>query len=185
MEIWYDPSNGQVMAVYSRPYTGTHWSEQGYQRATSAQRLGRGFAVTVRDGRVTGAQPVSRPDAERLAEAKARQLRAMTAARARILSELTAEVDGATYDADEESLKRMTLAIQLWESAVADSDPRAPQAVEWLDADNLARTLTLAELKRVAATCGLAWQTVWARNTRAKVAIQSARTVQAVEAVEF
>lgn len=64
MEIWYNPSDGQVMAVYSHRYAGQHWSDQGYERAEvpdAFARVTRDHRVTVEGGVVTGIEATPNP----------------------------------------------------------------------------------------------------------------------------
>ena len=53
MQIFYDPADGQVMAVYTNRYGGNHWQSLGYLSAESSVRLTRDHKVTVVDGVVT------------------------------------------------------------------------------------------------------------------------------------
>lgn len=76
MEIWYDPSSGQVMALYSTRYTGTVWPDAGYLRAETDLNLTRDYRVTVSKGRVESATPRVNPstppqNSDGVAEARA------------------------------------------------------------------------------------------------------------------
>ena len=77
MEIWYEPTNGQVMAVYSSRYSGSVWQDAGYLEAESAQALTRDHRVTVSDGKVTAAvqnaNPVRPAVSDQVLEDRAKQ----------------------------------------------------------------------------------------------------------------
>lgn len=56
MQIFYNPEDGQVMAVYSGRYTGTVWQSRGYLAAESSIPLTRDHRVTVSGGKVVSAE---------------------------------------------------------------------------------------------------------------------------------
>jgi len=114
-------------------------------------------------------------------ESRRRALDRITERRDAALRALTVEFSGATFNADEASVQRMTSASIMLERFSAD--PRAPSTVSWLDAGNTPRSLTPTQLSELAAAAWLATQAVWARNHAAKVAIEAARTVEEIEAV--
>lgn len=65
MEIWFNPENGQVMAVYTRGYSGTVWRDRGFERAIAPRNLGRirrGHRVTVEHGVVVSVEPSPNPE---------------------------------------------------------------------------------------------------------------------------
>lgn len=57
MQIFYDPANGQVMAIYTFPYTGSVWQKRGFLPAETDIPLTRDYRVTVEDGLVVAAEP--------------------------------------------------------------------------------------------------------------------------------
>lgn len=123
------------------------------------------------------------PSARGIEVVRRERLDYITAHRQAALKRATVEFDGATYDADETSVARMTNAITMLQ--LFAGDPRAPSTVAWLDASNTPRTLTTAQLAELAAAAWIATQTVWGRNHAAKVAIEAARTIDAIDAVEW
>jgi len=65
MQIFYDPSNGQVMAFYvDCSYGGTAWQERGFHEAKAPEIMprSRDLRVTVVDGVVTGWEPSPNPE---------------------------------------------------------------------------------------------------------------------------
>lgn len=62
MIVFYDPADGQVMAVYSGNTTSTVWTDRGFLRANSDIAVTRDHKVVVVDGKVTSATPNSNPD---------------------------------------------------------------------------------------------------------------------------
>lgn len=133
-----------------------------------------------REGRV---EPLPGPTFDQVKRAA---LDRITAARDSALNTLTVELDGATYDADEESAKRVSAALGAWERALRSGDPRTPSVVPWLDHDNINRELTVEKLAQLEALMWLAAESqVWARNAAAKVAIEAAETAEQIDAIEF
>jgi hypothetical protein len=119
-------------------------------------------------------------------ELKREVLDGITEAREEALRNLTVRVNGANYDADEESHARIERAISAWERAVKNGDPRAPQSVQWLDADNISRTLTLEKLMEISAAIWLEQEaSVWTRNNTLKARIKNATAEAAIRAVRW
>lgn len=123
------------------------------------------------------------PTQRNIEEARREALDAITAARNRTLKNLTVTVDGATFDADEASVARMSNAVAMLDRF--QGDPRVPATITWLDHDNVPRNLAPAQLAEVAAQAWLATQQVWGTNHALKIAIESARTLQQIAAVRW
>ena len=62
MIIFYDPSDGQVMAVYSGDTTSTVWIDRGFLRASSEIPVTRDHKVVVVDDKVTNVTSSPNPE---------------------------------------------------------------------------------------------------------------------------
>ena len=62
MIIFFDPANGQVMAIYSTDTTSTVWTDQGFVKARSDIRVTRDHRVVVENDKVVSATPRPNPE---------------------------------------------------------------------------------------------------------------------------
>jgi len=167
---------GQVIDIAEAPFPvadGLVWTEApaGVQRGWERQENG------------TLSPPPSGPP-KTLSERKRDKRIEVTSARENALRTLRVEFDGAYFEGDETSVLRMSTAISAWERAVKRADPRAPQVIEWLDADNVPRSLTLSQLIELADRVWLAQQQVWTVNHMLKVQVEKGNAEE-VEGVKW
>jgi len=69
MIVFYDPADGQVMALYTGDTRSREWKRRGFERASvpealeaEALRMGRDAQATVHDGEVTALTAVEHPE---------------------------------------------------------------------------------------------------------------------------
>ena len=105
-------------------------------------------------GRLPEGAMLERPEkpAEALAE---EELARAKAERARAVAALTVEVDGLTFDGDEQAQERMARAVLMAESP--------EETMEWVLADNSTAVVSAGQLRRACRAAGKAQGALWVK----------------------